>query len=317
MSRGVRLVVLVVAIAAMACSGSDTSVSSDGTRPNRAESSETLQVNTEPTATASTTSQPVETSSTTTQPAVPAGPVSITATPARILSGGTLTVTYALAADGRPLGGQWKRQAWASWESCGPTACGQTAWLRIGASPVALPGSPIDRAYLPYDHREEDHPDGPDHFEIPVSEDGEYRVCATLQSTQDGTETVACAPVTVLGVPAAIRPGRHGGWFEIDPANPPTPSSTTLHILAHSLLCERQGAVDTPEVVAGDAEVAIVVSVGPVDCGGRTPSGGPMPVTVRLPSPLGERVVLDGLCLDELAPSSCDESPRGQRWPPL
>ncbi|MCZ7630961.1 MAG: hypothetical protein M5U19_18805 [Microthrixaceae bacterium] len=64
-------------------------------------------------------------------------------------------------------------------------------------------------------------------------------------------------------------------------------------------------------------EIAVLIPVVNVDCGARTPVDGPTPATVALSEPLGDRAVLDAICVEPLGISQCEGPHRGQRWPPL
>lgn len=246
----------------------------------------------------------------------PSTPVRISVEPSVVLGGGRIVVSYTVASDGGGIGGRWERDRSASWEQCTETACVPVAWLIWGRPPLPLPYSPgMDRAV---DYLKQPPPDGPDDFEIPLDAGGAYRVCTTLRSIPEGVETKPCAPVTVAAVPVRNHQvGESPGWFEIDPASPPNPTSSELHVLVHPIFCERATQAGQPDVAYSDTEIAVLIPVVNVDCGARTPVDGPTPATVALSEPLGDRAVLDAICVEPLGISQCEGPHRGQRWPPL
>lgn len=249
-------------------------------------------------------------------PHAPIGPVRIHVSPARVLAGRSITVSYATA-HGEEIAGRWIRTPVAEWQACTAAACEQTAWLRVGAGPVLLPGSAYDRAYVPYDDHLSGRPNGPDTFTVPTLTEGTFRVCTALTSAADGTEATACDTAAVLAVPPVVSPGDASGWFEVDPAHPVERTDTEIWILVHAPGCGGAAVLARePEVVWGDAEVAVRVPVEHESClqGPRPP---PTPASVRLPGPIGERAVLDTWCMESMLAASgdCPSDGSAQRWP--
>lgn len=87
--------------------------------------------------------------------------------------------------------------------------------------------------------------------------------------------------------------------IDLDPANPPTPEATELHLLVLDSNCG--GDTDMPErievvwVYEDDERVSVLVGVEPLqldaaDCGGFPPT----PYTIELDAPLGDRAIFDG-----------------------
>ena len=85
----------------------------------------------------------------------------------------------------------------------------------------------------------------------------------------------------------------------IDPENPVDPDSTTLRILVSEAGCS--GAADPtermrpPEVIETDTEIRIAVAVVPPDGPQTCPGNPPVPLTIELSAPIGDRAVLDGI----------------------
>lgn len=103
------------------------------------------------------------------------------------------------------------------------------------------------------------------------------------------------------------------GWgnarFTIDPASPPDPEATTIAVLANEMACAGGMAPtdrDVRAVVLDDdpAAVSIVILVEPTSGASTCPSNPDFPFEVELPSPLGDRAILDA-----------SVSPAQTRWP--
>jgi hypothetical protein len=93
-------------------------------------------------------------------------------------------------------------------------------------------------------------------------------------------------------------PGWGNARFALDPVHKPDPESATLRVLATEVSCAGGRSPDGRDVRAvvldeTDEWVSIVILVEPAS-GGQTCPGNPsFPFEVQLPSPLGDRAVLD------------------------
>jgi hypothetical protein len=84
----------------------------------------------------------------------------------------------------------------------------------------------------------------------------------------------------------------------LDPANPPTPEATTIHVLGTELACANGkppvGRVLAPIVLPTDQAVTIALVVRSVPGGADCPGNPTFPQDVTLTAPLGGRPLFDG-----------------------
>ena len=98
-----------------------------------------------------------------------------------------------------------------------------------------------------------------------------------------------------------------------------TPESTVLHLGVRRIECASgvTGTVLEPELQITGEQILIRTSVESQEPGAYTcPGNNVVPITVNLPSPMGERELFDAACLDtdRLSTAFCDDG--GVRWRP-
>lgn len=107
--------------------------------------------------------------------------------------------------------------------------------------------------------------------------------------------------------------------WDVDPADPPTPSATSVTVMVTRLGCNGgvTGEVLEPEVAADGEQVVVTFSVEPLGAGDYTcPGNDSVPYVVELDGPLGDRDLVDGACLSGDAASTSHCSNGAVRWPP-
>lgn len=107
--------------------------------------------------------------------------------------------------------------------------------------------------------------------------------------------------------------------WDVDAADPPTPSATSITAMVSRLGCSggETGEVLAP-VVSADAErVVLTFSVEPLpdDVDYTCPGNPAVPYVVELDEPLGDRELVDGACLSGDAASTSHCSDGAVRWP--
>lgn len=106
--------------------------------------------------------------------------------------------------------------------------------------------------------------------------------------------------------------------WDVNPANPPAPSDTSVTAMVTRLGCSggETGEVLEPEVSADDRRVVLTFSVEPLPEGEYTCPGNPaVPYVVELDEPVGDRELVDGACLSGDAASTSHCSDGAVRWP--
>jgi hypothetical protein len=109
-------------------------------------------------------------------------------------------------------------------------------------------------------------------------------------------------------------------WM-LDPAFPPPEASQSkVHVLVTGLACSggAERKLEPPRIQSDEKAVTVTFTVEPLPVGNYTCPGGPgQPYAVDLVEPLGERQLVDGLCLGSgpLVETVYCESDGGIRWP--
>lgn len=125
----------------------------------------------------------------------------------------------------------------------------------------------------------------------------------TRDDTRTGWEAGAASACPV-NLPVVLPDGIAAVTWRLDPAAAaPGPADTTVHLWLDDDSCPGDTRLDhrlrPTEVVARDGQVLIGITADPPASGGGCSSSVaiPVPLTVELPQPLGDRVLADGLVL--------------------
>jgi hypothetical protein len=100
-----------------------------------------------------------------------------------------------------------------------------------------------------------------------------------------------------LGV--ALPEGVGFASWRVDPATPPAPGDTALHLLGTELACAngkppQAARILDPIVLPGDQAITIALLVRQVPGGADCPGNPEFPITIDLAEPLGSRALFDG-----------------------
>lgn len=146
-----------------------------------------------------------------------------------------------------------------------------------------------------------------------------YEMRASGAAATALAECLAAAPgadVLPLDDQSSAAAGETAVW-EVDPARPPRADALVIAAMVSRLACAsgETGEVYAPSVVEKDDEVVVTFTVAPLREGvALCPANKPVPYSVTLDRPLGDRVLLDGACerKDAKTTSWCLIP---QRWP--
>ncbi len=105
------------------------------------------------------------------------------------------------------------------------------------------------------------------------------------------------AMVLVAGLGTGCGPSVGNASVTLDPARPPDPASSELHVLVTEQDCnsgmDAEGRVELVRLDEDDANVEIRIGVRPESGDASCPDNPPTPFTVVLERPLGDRALLD------------------------
>jgi hypothetical protein len=108
---------------------------------------------------------------------------------------------------------------------------------------------------------------------------------------------------------AALKPGP--ATWQVDPANPPTTSDQSLHVLLEELACHSRltpyDRIQLPQIEYEPDSIVITISV--LEVGGRCPGTPASPYTIDLSEPIGDRDLVDGYDGSVQWPTSATISP--------
>lgn len=146
-----------------------------------------------------------------------------------------------------------------------------------------------------------------------------YEMRASGAAASALADCLASAPgarVLPLDDEAPAAAGETAVW-EIDPARAPRGDTRVIAAMVSRLGCAsgETGEVYAPSVVEKDDEVVVTFTVAPLRDGvALCPANKPVPYSITLERPLGDRALLDGACerKDAMTTSWCLSS---QRWP--
>lgn len=134
-----------------------------------------------------------------------------------------------------------------------------------------------------------------------------------------GSKPAETGPQQELSAAPTPESGDTGSWELVDPAQV-TPESTTLRMGVTRNDCASgiTGKVLDPQVQVEAARIVIRAVVETQKPGGYTcQSNDTVPITIELPTPIGQRELFDAACLDsfELTTATCAYD-QGVRWHP-
>lgn len=108
----------------------------------------------------------------------------------------------------------------------------------------------------------------------------------------------AVVAALVVGLAGGCRASVDNASVTLDPARPPDPASSELHVLVTERDCnsgdDAEGRVELVSLDEDDEAVTFSVGVRPHNKPANCPSNPPTPFTIVLNEPLGDRDVLDG-----------------------
>jgi hypothetical protein len=130
--------------------------------------------------------------------------------------------------------------------------------------------------------------------------DGPARVTRTTEQHQIIDCIAGYVPATDGSAKCVSSADAVPATWSIDPATPPTSGAKSFDALVMRVECSGgvTGEVYAPTIEAAKTRVVVTFRVAPLDGSGAhtCPGNRPVPYTVRLDDPIGDRALVDGSC---------------------
>lgn len=145
---------------------------------------------------------------------------------------------------------------------------------------------------------------------------------AIRDEPEDALFVTEPGPVTTSATTPTTPDYETAATWELDPsAPPPEMAQSQVRVLVHGIACSgsRKRTLRPPRVQVEDERVVVTFSAEPLPRGTYSCPGIPgQPYTVDVGQPIGNRRLVDGICLHSgpLVETSYCETDRGVRWTP-